>query len=647
MVKESKKVKSKLKKKAKKAAAKAVAKAVIKKELVGHGDYRTRVLRGKGDYADTIGKVVGDGIGGGVSWAAKKVGGWLSGLFGMGDYSTHAELPNQNTFVSGATIPTQVHSTKDREFVYRGREEICDIYSSSDPEGVQVSYDVNPGLENFMEWLSITAPAFSEWYPNGLVFEYVPAVSPQSADANGKLAMCVSYDNGDPDPGSFKDISQYLMSVQTPPWKPAMMAGECKPKLTALNWYKVRSGDVAITDEAHSSYDWGKVHFRAGGQATTGTLIGTVFIVYEIVFQKPLAPRPVGRTLTDVWNLTTASGTAPLGTARTAREGNTLGLTFSGNTTVVMPSWVNHGKFLLNLELFGTTAVIATPTVTLTGATGLAWMPAAGTYWGVPITGVNSQYYSMDFFFEVTAASATIAIGTGTLPTSASGVLTITAVDTDVTVLNRRKNHYESYWKRREEEKLQELKYVDESVSNKFQELEDRYEKLFKWASSPIPLPQERENYLSELKSAEAVIATASRCQRLTALLYDPKSPAGFDFETIFSCFFKHLERNPSLSDSEVKTVVLLDLKFRIAAGGSSPDAPLVPPPCLRHNSSCDAECPPEKIEEDGDTCVVDREPPTESEIVKTVNFLRGLASDDPRLPNARVRSTSQPPGAR
>lgn len=472
----------KAKRQAKKAAKKVVVKAVTK-EFAGKGNYlaRTRVMRGRGDYADDIGKVVGDGIGGigkvvggGASWLARKAGGWLSGLFGFGDYASHTEKPEQNTFVSGASIPVQVHSTKDREFVFRGREEICDIFSSSAAEGTQVTYDVNPGLEGFMEWLSQIAPAFSEWYPNGLVFEFVPAVSPQSADANGKVALCVSYDNGDPDPGSFKDISQYSMSIQFPPWKPGIMAGECKPALTALNWFKVRTGDVAITDEAHSLYDWGKLHIRAGGQANTGTLIGTLFVVYEIVFQKPLAPRPVGRTLTDVWNCTTASNAAYFGTARTARDGCTLGATFSGNNTLVMPSWVNHGKFLLAVEYQGTAAVVTNVVATFTGATALAWMPGSATTLPCPGPGNNSSIYSLDVVFEVTAASATITLGTGVIPTAATAVVFITAIDTDVTVLNRRRNHYESYWKRKEDEKLVELKYVDDSVDLKFRDMEEK-----------------------------------------------------------------------------------------------------------------------------------------------------------------------------
>lgn len=468
-------------------------------KFTGMGDYsRTRVMRGRGDYADSIGKVVGDGIGGGVSWLARKAGGFLSGLFGMGDYASHAGLPDQNSLVAGAAMPVQVHSTKDREFVFRGREEICDIFSSNAAEGTLTSFDMNPGLENFMEWLSQIAPAFSEWYPNGMVFEYVPAVSPQSADANGKVAMCISYDNGDPNPGSFKDMSQYLMSVQFPPWKPGLMAVECKPSLTALNWYKVRTGDVAIVDEAHSIYDSGKIHVRAGGQVNNNVLIGTLFLAYEIVFQKPLAPRPVGRTITDVWNLTTASSAAFYGTARTARVGNTLGVTFSSNNTVVMPSWVNHGKFLMNLELSGGAAVIAAPTFTLTGATALPWQPGGGTTWSLPVVGVNTIGWSFDVAFEVTAASATITFAGGTVPTAALGSLFITALDTDVTVLNRSKNHYETYWKQKDDAKLQELKYVDESVDNKFRDMEEKMDKMVKQFSffgrSRLPISSDNDD---------------------------------------------------------------------------------------------------------------------------------------------------------
>lgn len=397
----------------------------------------------------------------------------------MGDYASHAEVPQQNSLAAGAAIPTQVHSTKDRAFVFRGSEEICDIYSSNLPEGKQVVYDINPGLENFMEWLSGIAPSFSEWYPNGIVIEYVPAVSPQSADANGKVAMCFSYDNGDPDPGSFKDISQYSMSIQFPPWKPGLMAGECKPSLTALNWFKVRTGDVAITDEAHSMYDWAKLVIRTGGQVNNGVLLGTIKIIYDFVFQKPLAPRPVGRTLTDVWNTTTMSAAAYLGTARTARVGNTLGLTFSGNNTIVLPSWVNHGKFLLNLECQGTGATIAAPTISLVGANALNWLPGGGSAFLVPFAGIaGSVTWSCDMVFEVTSASATITFAGGTIPTAAVGVLIITAIDTDVTVLNRRHNHYEQYWKDKEDEKLQELKYVDDAVETRMSQLLERLQNL-------------------------------------------------------------------------------------------------------------------------------------------------------------------------
>jgi hypothetical protein len=450
--------------------------AAVPKNFVGKGDYRTRTMRGRGDY--TIPGVIGDGIGKAVNWLSSKATSFLGGLFGSGDYASHPDNPEQNSLWGGASVPTQVHSTKDRAFVFRGREQITNIYSNSAEEGAQVSFDINPGLERFMEWLSIVAPGFSEWYPNGLVFEYVSAVSPQAPNSSGKVAMTISYDNGDPDPSSFRAMSQYQMAVQAPPYQSMLMAGECKPHLTALNWFKVRTGDVAITDDAHSVYDWGKLHIRSGGQATTGTLIGTVFVAYEIVFQKQLAPRPVGRTLTDVFNLTTTSSAAYFGTARTARSGNTLGLTFSSNNTFVFPSWVNSGKFLINVEHLGTAAVVAGMTFSATGATLLPWQPSASTTWAVPGAGVNTTVWSGDVVLEVTAPSATFTITGGTVPTAGAGVLIVTAIDTDVTVLNRRRNHYEQYWKAKEEEKLQELKYVDDAVEMQVSALIDRIAKL-------------------------------------------------------------------------------------------------------------------------------------------------------------------------
>lgn len=442
------------------------------RKLVGRGDYgapRTRVLRGRGDFADSLAQVAGDGIRKGVNWVSNKALGFLSGLFGSGDYATPAVHPNQNTLWTAASIPTQVHSTADRAYVFRGREQVANIYSNSAAEGAMQSFDVNPGLSSFMEWLSVMAPGFSEWYPNGLVFEYVPAVSPQAPNSSGKVAMTVSYDNGDPDPTTFKDMSQYQMTTQAPPYQAQLMAGECAPKATALNWYKVRTGDVPITDDAHSIYDWGKLHVRAGGQATDGTLIGTVFVIYEIVFQKPLAPRTVGRTLTDAYALAGASSSAFCGTSRTARSGNTLGVTFPTNSQILFPSWLTNGKFLISFDYIGTSATAAVPTVTLSGCTGLNWFSGGTSAWLAPAAGVASTAMSFDMIVEVTSSPASITLSGGTIPTAAAGNMIITVIDADVSVFNRARTHYEAHWKKRDDEKFQEMKYIDDAIRRAMQ----------------------------------------------------------------------------------------------------------------------------------------------------------------------------------
>lgn len=437
------------------------------RKLVGRGDYgapRTRVLRGRGDFGDSLAQIAGDGIRKGVSWVSNKALGFLSGLFGSGDYATPAVHPNQNTMWTGAAIPTQVHSTADRAYVFRGREQIANIYSSELEEGVMQTFDVNPGLSNFMEWLSVMAPGFSEWYPNGLVFEYVPAVSPQAPNSSGKVAMTVSYDNGDPDPATFKDMSQYQMSVQAPPYQAQLMAGECAPKATALNWYKVRTGDVPISDEAHSIYDWGKLHVRAGGQASAGTLIGTIFVIYEIVFQKPLAPRTVGRTLTDAYSFTGASNAAYVGTARTARTGNNLDLSFPTNSTIMFPSWLTHGKFLVNIDYAGTPAAAAAATITLSGCTGLPWFNAGAASNQAPNATITAASMSLDVAVEITAANASITFSSGTICSAAAGTLMVTVLDADVTAFNRARHHYEAHWKARDQAKFEEMKYIDDAI---------------------------------------------------------------------------------------------------------------------------------------------------------------------------------------
>lgn len=438
------------------------------RKLIGRGDYapRTRVLRGRGDFADSLASIAGDGIRKGVSWVSNKALGFLSGLFGSGDYATPSAHPNQNNLWTGAAVPTQVHSTADRAYVFRGREQIANIYSSDAAEGVQQTFDVNPGLSQFMEWLSIMAPGFSEWYPNGLVFEYVPAVSPQAPNSSGKLAMCVSYDNGEPDPENFKQMSQFQMSVQMPPYQAGLMAGECAPKATALNWYKVRTGDVPITDDAHSIYDWGKLHVRCGGQTTAGTLVGTVFVIYEIVFQKPLAPRQVGRTLTDVYTMTAASNSAYFGTARTARTGNTLGVTFPTNNSILFPSWLNTGKFLISLGYNGTSATAATPTVTLSNCSSLNWFSGGFGFEMAPAAGAAGTSLSYDFAVEITASGASITFSSGTIPTNASGTIMITVLDSDITIANRARVHYEQHWKKLDEQKADEMRYIQTMFAN-------------------------------------------------------------------------------------------------------------------------------------------------------------------------------------
>lgn len=132
-----------------------------------------------GKAASAAGRFIGDRFG--LGSLGEAAGSGLAKLFGHGDYSLE-----KNSLVQGNIQGLKFDSNGRRGVRITEREYIGDIRANGSlVSGATVfdlaSYPINPGMSNSFPWLSSVANQFEEWYPHGIVFEFIST----SAEYNG------------------------------------------------------------------------------------------------------------------------------------------------------------------------------------------------------------------------------------------------------------------------------------------------------------------------------------------------------------------------------------------------------------------------------------------------------------------------------
>jgi hypothetical protein len=345
--------------------------------LKGRGNYK-RLLRRLGkNTISTAGAALG-GVAGasfgpaGASFGAssgKIIGDELgSVILGQGDYavlsnsiaSTGGIIPEGQDIplFSGARFGTRI---KHKEF-------IRDIIAPDNPtEFNNTSFDINPGNSQLFPWLASVARAYQQFEINGMVIYFKTTTSDYAAGgALGTVVLATVYDVAEEKFKTKVSMENTQYSVSAKPSRSQVHAIECDPSQRVTKLAYVRnSAFVAASLNDNRFYDIGKFQIATTGLAATpGQVLGELWVSYDITLHKPdLNDQSVGEAIIyptgtgvtkDNWFGKNEFALWGIKYAIPVEETNRLQF----NTT---------GKFLLNLDLAGST--IVNPTITVPSGT--------------------------------------------------------------------------------------------------------------------------------------------------------------------------------------------------------------------------------------------------------------------------------------
>lgn len=313
-------------------------KAATPRKVVRKSQPVTRV-GGRGAYKIDDDKVSGRDLAKAV--ASKGVGWIWDSLFGNGDYAPNAMNPfkvGHNSLMKEITAngPPAVWTTNDRSFVFRHREYIGDILSSSVAGQFELqSFAIQPGNATTFPWLSNIARNFQQYNVKGMLFEFVSTSGDALNSTNtalGQVLMCTNYNSAEEEFTSKQQMLQTEFCSNTKPSCSMLHPIECKPSLTTIENLYVREGAVP-SDQDIRLYDLGNFQIATVGCQGTSVNLGELHVTYEIEFLKPIQTPGPGGFLSDFWS--SSSGVtvaAPFGTSPALSSGSNGGTTISSQT---------------------------------------------------------------------------------------------------------------------------------------------------------------------------------------------------------------------------------------------------------------------------------------------------------------------------
>jgi hypothetical protein len=358
--------------------------------------------------------------------AGHSLGASISKWLGSGDYEV-----SQNSLVnkvkSSAGIPV-MHNTA-QSVVVRHKEYLGQVVSSIDFT-VQGYFPLNPGRDDTFPWLSRIARRFQEYAFKGVVFHYVPTSgSISSTQALGSVMMQTSYRTTDAAPASKIEMLNEYWATEAVPYEAFAHPIECDPKENPFNVHYVRSGNVP-TGESLLSYDLGVMHVATSGQSTDGTVLGDLWVTYEVELKKPVLSSNVTQNAMSYTAVCVPGTSASIFNSVSAYDG-TLPITLeSGSNTISIPTG-QYGLFYISVALTGAAsmngATTWTASPTLANCTIIPFYYGNPTVFGMSATGstgVSYNYYHCAVEKLDAHTTATILIPTVTM----SGTFTSTYI---------------------------------------------------------------------------------------------------------------------------------------------------------------------------------------------------------------------------
>lgn len=335
---------------AKKKVVSKKPKAKKAKELTRLGT-ALRTLGGLGGSA--VGSLIGmPGSGGALG---SSIGASLSKWLGSGDYEISSNSILQRAEANG-TIPA-MHK-EGQSVVIRHKEYVAQI-SGKIAFTVVNQFSINPGLANLFPWLSDIAVNFQEYRIRGMVYHYVPSSGSAISGTNsalGTVMLQTSYRSNDTAPANKVEMLNEYWSSESVPSEPFCHPIECNPKENPFNIQYVRSGSVPSGDN-QLLYDLGTTYVAVSGQQADNTVLGDLWVTYEIELKKPVISSNVTKSLSAFGRYTGGTYTTTDLFNGTLTTSGTMAVTSSA-LTLTFPRGV-FGNFLIIVYLSGSSSLTA------------------------------------------------------------------------------------------------------------------------------------------------------------------------------------------------------------------------------------------------------------------------------------------------
>lgn len=143
------------------------------------------------------------------------------------------------------------------------------------------TFNINPGLPAFCNWLYRLAQSFESYIVHSLMFRF-ETESPTSS--TGTVVLAVDYDAGDAAPTTKAQALAYRGTVRSAPWAPSCHTSLLED-LRKRSSYFVRGGSIAVGKD-YALYDIGNLFLITQGMASTAN-VGEIWVEYDIEFRTP------------------------------------------------------------------------------------------------------------------------------------------------------------------------------------------------------------------------------------------------------------------------------------------------------------------------------------------------------------------------
>jgi hypothetical protein len=309
---------------------------------------------------------------------------FFKALVGFGDYT----VSRNSIMHPSQSLSSQVPMIKNTNagVIISHREYVTDVQSTS--LFTANSYSLNPGVSTLFPWLQAVAQNFEEYEYRGMVLEF----KSMSSDLNtasttsnlGTVVMATQYNPLDPLFPDKRTMENYQFACSGKPSEHIIHPIECKKSQNVDTHLYVRTGPIPTGSDIRL-YDLGTFTIATQGMpsAFTGSLIGELWVSYEVEFFKPKLVSTTGITaLADI--LSFANGQTTNGifqSGATAVSGNTCGCT-AMNNRLSFPQTC-HGRYLVQLYAQSAT----------TGTTNTAISPSSFSNTALPASGAIPYIY--------------------------------------------------------------------------------------------------------------------------------------------------------------------------------------------------------------------------------------------------------------